>query len=727
MQNLQTITIKEYLTRKGISFKERNGELVTKCLFGDCDKDSGSDEAHLYFNAETGQYSCKKCGITGNIFTLVKHFGDSTKDVALNPLKPKRIYKRGPRFNKELVESCHEALPENIRQYLNARGITDATINEYKLGYGEFYGKSWITIPIKDIEGNFAFFKLRQDPNQGKEKIVYPNGEAQIYDWETLQKNQDKILICEGELDRLLLISKGIPAITGTAGAGTFKQEWADQIKKCKEIYVCFDNDKAGKEGAESALKKLMTTDNKTYFVTLPEEVYEGGDITDYFIKLNGNAEDLFTKYAKEYPEKIDVTQFKPLPSKELIDILGLTIKRDAENKLITFLCELSAYTENSQFNISFNAPSSTGKSYIPTEIARIFPDEDVIEIGYCSPTAFFHDVGEYDEAKKGYLIDLSRKVLIFLDQPHTQLLERLRPLLSHDKKEIKLKITDKSQKFGLKTKNVLLRGFPAVIFCTAGLKIDEQEGTRFLLLSPETSQEKIREAIQEKIKKETDNTAYKELLEGNAERKLLKNRIMAIKQEDIKEIKIGAPEKIKERFFGKAKMLKPRHPRDIGRLISIIKSSALLNLWFRERYDSTIIANEEDIDEAFKIWEAISESQELNLPPYIFNLYKEIVLPIWNEKNQTTEVGVTNEVGITRQEIVQKNYQLNGRLIPDWQLRLHIIPMLENAGLIKQEADPKDKRKILIYPTTAFNISALNKEQNYIESQGGVDIKNHE
>src|SRR3990167_5639497 len=162
--------------------------------------------------------------------------------------------------------------------------------------------------------------------------------------------------------------------------------------------------------------------------------------------------------------------------------------------------------TENAQFNISYNAPSSTGKSYIPTEIARLLPEEDVLEIGYCSPTAFFHDVGEQDEKNKGrILVDLSRKILIFLDQPHTQLLERLRPLLSHDKKEISIKITDKNQKQGLRTKNVVLRGFPSVIFCTAGLRIDEQEATRFLLLSPEINQEKIRQGILESIKKEAD------------------------------------------------------------------------------------------------------------------------------------------------------------------------------------------------------------------------------
>ena len=707
--DLQTITIKEYLNRKGIPFKESNGELVTRCLFNDCDKDSQSGEAHLYFNLETGQYDCKKCGEKGNLVTLAQHLGDTIDDIALNPRKSTRNIRKYPKFDSDLVETCHQAIPGRIRQYLNARGITDALVSDYKLGWGEFYGKWWITIPIKDIDGNFAFFKLRQDPNKGNEKITYPKGiEAQIYDWDTLENATDRIVICEGEMDRLLLISKGIPAITSTHGAMTFKEEWIKNRGKSWEIYICFDNDETGRKGAERVAKMVANGgNNKTYLITLPEEVGEGGDITDYFIKLNGNPDDLFNKYAKEYPEKIDTSKFKPLLPQELLEVLGLTIKRDEENKLITFLCELSAYTESAQFNISFNAPSSTGKSYIPTEVAQLFPEEDVIEIGYCSPTAFFHEMGQFIKEKKGYVVDLSRKILIFLDQPHIQLLERLRSLLSHDKKEIRSKITDKTQKFGLKTKNVFIKGFPAVIFCTAGLRIDEQEATRFLLLSPETNREKIREAIYEKIKKETDVANYKKWLEENPERKLLKERILAIKQAGIKEIKIGSPKLIEQMFFEKNKVLKPRHQRDIARLISLVKSLALLNLWFREKDNETIIADNEDIKEAFKIWDGISESQELNLPPYIYNLYKEVVLPAWYEKNGTEKsVGVLEE-GLTRPDILKKHFQVYGRHLAGWLLRQQIIPMWETAGLVMQEPDPDDKRKMLIYPTTPLSISS--------------------
>ena len=88
-------------------------------------------------------------------------------------------------------------------------------------------------------------------------------------------------------------------------------------------------------------------------------------------------------------------SQFDMMSVEELAEILGLTIRRDEANKLITFFCELSAYTEDSQFNISCNAPSATGKSFIPTEVSQLFPEEDVISIGYSSPMAFFHDIGE--------------------------------------------------------------------------------------------------------------------------------------------------------------------------------------------------------------------------------------------------------------------------------------------------------------------------------------------
>lgn len=378
---------------------------------------------------------------------------------------------------------------------------------------------------------------------------------------------------------------------------------------------------------------------------------------------------------------------FPPLSFEDLIEVLGLTIKKDNTNKIITFFCQLNAYTTNAQFNISFNSPSSTGKSYLPLEIVSLFPEEDRIVVGYCSPTAFFHDVGEYDTAKRTYTVNLSRKILLFLDQPHTQLLQHLRPLLSHDKKEISIKITDKAKNIGMRTKNIIIKGFPAVIFCSAGLRLDEQEATRFFLLSPEISQEKIREAIYEKIRKESDFDAYVAALKGNPKRQALKERIKAIKDANVNEVKIRDTGKIEKAFFEGKRILKPRHARDIGRLISLIKACALLNLWHRECEGNSIISNDEDINQALVLWRGIAQSQELNLPMYVYNLYIDIVLPLLRG----------SRCGIDRQMIIKRHFEVYERPLADWQLRREILPLLEMAGLIFQVPDVDDKRKVRI------------------------------
>jgi len=421
------------------------------------------------------------------------------------------------------------------------------------------------------------------------------------------------------------------------------------------------------------------------------------------------------------------IKKYPPISAKDLIEILGTTIKHDNINKLVAFLGQLSAYTEDSQLNISFNAPSSSGKSYIPLEIAKLFPAEDVMILGQVSPTAFYHMAGDYDEENQCYIVDISRKIIIFLDQPHTMLIERMRPILSHDKKEIESQITDKSQKNGLRTKKVIIRGYPVVFYCSAGLRMDEQEATRFILLSPEITQEKLREGILETLRKVSDPGAYWDHTELNAPRQQLKGRIEAIKNSNIADIRITTKDQeyIKKRFFDSISMLKPRHQRDIKRVASISKIMALLNLWDRQNEGSNIVASRTDIDEAFNIWQQISVSQELNIPPYVYNIYKDIILVVFNEKNADRDqdiIDMTDVLGITRQELLNKHYKIYGRMMNAIALRQHILPMLSQAGLIIEKQDPSDKRAQLIFPNTPNNSELDSGVKN--DSNNGISKK---
>lgn len=397
-------------------------------------------------------------------------------------------------------------------------------------------------------------------------------------------------------------------------------------------------------------------------------------------------------KELKYFQDKNDlVTETK------ILKTLGLTIKQDDTNKYLIFLACLSAYIPDCQLNISLAGPSSSGKTFTPIEVCKYFPKKDVVQIGYSSPTAFFHNHGKFDKEKEGYVVDFTNKILLFLDQPHTLLIQHLRPLLSHDSQEIPIKITDKSEKFGLRTKNVFFVGFPVVIFCTAGLKLDEQEATRFLLLSPEISQSKLKESIVAKIKRDSDIGIHNHFMEQNVSRRILMEKVEEIRNLKIQRVRIKDEDEyyISKMFFSKlGSKIKPRHQRDIARLLNLIKILAVLNHPRRKVYNAELTAERNDVDEAFKLWERISISQELNIPPYLLNLFSEVVIPASEEKYVLTKTR-----GISRQEIMAMHARVYGRFIPDWQLRQDVLPMLEMAGLITSENDIKDKRKVLYFP----------------------------
>jgi hypothetical protein len=110
------------------------------------------------------------------------------------------------------------------------------------------------------------------------------------------------------------------------------------------------------------------------------------------------------------------------------------------------------------------------------------------------------------------------------------------------------------------------------------------------------------------------------------------------------------------------------------------------------------ISAIEEDFEEAKKLWEKIAESQEHNLPPYVYDLYKEVIVPAFREKN--AKKSSQRRIGVTRNEILKKHYDVYDRNLAKWQLRQEILPMLETVGLIVMEPDPRDRRSTLVKPS---------------------------
>jgi len=208
-----------------------------------------------------------------------------------NPL-PKQIIKNDKvivPFDK-LVDTFHENYLQEGSEYFSKRGITEATAKRFRLGkyYDELQKITWSTIPIF-LNGKFYNFQLRTDVPEKKIRHYYKGLGPIPFNFDILSITE-KIIICEGPTDCIRLSQEGVPCVSHNGGAITWRTEWFSYFMRQKKIYILFDNDSAGIEGAKKVAESLGTYRSKIY--TFEDFEKKGYDVIDYF-KDGNKVEDL--------------------------------------------------------------------------------------------------------------------------------------------------------------------------------------------------------------------------------------------------------------------------------------------------------------------------------------------------------------------------------------------------------------------------------------------------
>jgi DNA primase len=183
---------------------------------------------------------------------------------------------------RDIAERYHRFLPEEVRSYLKGRGVPATVIDRQLLGWD---GKR-ITIPIfRRTPGEVLGFRYAKPPAllfgapdmESDEKLG-----PELYGWETLARQPHRVVICETELDRLVLEARGFPAVCSAAGAATFLEEWVPHFADIRHVFVCFNRSAA----SNVAAKKMQPILPSARIAKLPAEVGEGGTVTDFFVTL---------------------------------------------------------------------------------------------------------------------------------------------------------------------------------------------------------------------------------------------------------------------------------------------------------------------------------------------------------------------------------------------------------------------------------------------------------
>lgn len=244
--------------------------------------------------------------------------------------------KTKPPISKDYVIRLHRALTPDVVDFLvKSRGLTRKTIEGCFIGWDESWPRKdrgnriasgRISIPVPNVDGQFRnirgysndtdpafkivnFIENRKQPNElsrGKPPRLY-NVHRMI------DEGWTNVVICEGEFDAILLTQElhdagytDWGAVTPTHGVSNFQSWWVDMLVS-RNVYLCFDVDSAGKIGAAKVATEHFLPGiklgrfNSVKIIELPRlsGSKEENDITDFFMKKNGTAEE-FIKAATE-------------------------------------------------------------------------------------------------------------------------------------------------------------------------------------------------------------------------------------------------------------------------------------------------------------------------------------------------------------------------------------------------------------------------------------------
>lgn len=250
-----------------------------------------SPSLHIY---DDGSWHCFGCGAHGrDVIDFVGryYFGagydpsvhfvevvDRLGALDIRPL-PRQVTRPKPQVERQLtltlesVAQWHETMPAVRRSYWHSRGLSDQTIDTHLLGWD---GKRY-TIPALYRFVPFGVKRrIAADLNDGNPaKYVSATGSrAGIFNADVLWE-ADRVVICEGEIDCMLLNQFGFRAVSTTAGANSWKSEWAKLFSHIPKIHILYDNDTAGQAGA----RLVQSTLRRAKIVTLPDPLNDVGDL----------------------------------------------------------------------------------------------------------------------------------------------------------------------------------------------------------------------------------------------------------------------------------------------------------------------------------------------------------------------------------------------------------------------------------------------------------------
>jgi DNA primase catalytic core len=318
----QDIDLVALVRSKGVQLTKNGKGYKGKCPFHE------DDDPSFSVNPDKNLWNCFGCDKGGDVIRFVELIDQVDFKEAVNllsdqvPTSSKRKTKAAVKEKREQISIADKKLLTRVvnyyqhtftenphgLEYLNNRGITDKqSLADFgtgfvngslknilpddpeviktlkglgilnKKGNETFY--NCVVFPIYDKDGGIVNLYGRNiDPENGVNHLYLSGSRSGIINRQAV-KRSSSIILTESIIDALTLYDQGFKNVIPAYGVNGLTDDHLFSFNSAvKEVYLCFDSDKAGKEGAEKTARQLKEKGITTHTVTLPDK-----DINIYF------------------------------------------------------------------------------------------------------------------------------------------------------------------------------------------------------------------------------------------------------------------------------------------------------------------------------------------------------------------------------------------------------------------------------------------------------------
>jgi hypothetical protein len=337
----------------------------------------------------------------------------------------------------------------------------------------------------------------------------------------------------------------------------------------------------------------------------------------------------------------------------------------DDANLLLTFLVFLSCKTDN-PLNLEMIGQSASGKTYMTLTARNGFPKSMIMVLAGASKEALKYDYDEID-ADGNFIVNVDGRCIVVLEKDESYgFIKKMKPIMSGDDDELVWKTPIKNELTGeIETRDFIIRGRPSFITLTTRNPSEEEQITRQLIMTPDTTVEKVGDVVKNALLAK----ARPEQFTVHTDLKMLQASMLSLKRYKVRNI--FAP--LMVNFFPARNA---QHQRDIGKVLSIIDAVTLLHQNQRPVQtgaDGTeyLLSSVEDNVIALILCDLVLRASLSGVPDDTWTVYQQMNI-MEESKRPLTEDNILQWLGLHAFTVTKNS------------LKDKHLPTLEDAGLIE-------------------------------------------